>query len=414
MSKRTLSPILVLAVLLTVLLGISAPAAAQGTKITFLTAPWGVPPDEAALKAWEAKSGITVEIQSVQSADLYTRIQTASASGQAAADVIYLTEESPSNVVATGNMLDLTDLIAKTPDLDIKDFNKVDFWTVDGKTYGIPVYLQLVMMDYNTKKLAAAGFTEAPKTWADLAAEAKTIKEKGVDQYPIAFGAIDWSWYLMSLSMGDPMFDKDLNPVFADKDSKARAAMTMLLGFFKDQLISPDILAGSVTQHASFWSGTGVFHQGWQGSVAVGNNEKTSKQAPDVAYMQLPDVGNTWSFPAAIGIDARSTNVDAAWQFIQWYAGAENMSNIYNAVGLYPARISVAKSLDDAGKIAGNDVIQAQSAHINELPRYAVWWGPFTQEVTTEILKAAQAGTPADAVIDSLAKQWNDLKTEYQ
>ena len=46
-----------------------------------------------------------------------------------------------------------------------------------------------------------------PKTWADLKQEAMTIRDKGIDQYPIAFGAVDWSWYLMALSMGDPMFD---------------------------------------------------------------------------------------------------------------------------------------------------------------------------------------------------------------
>lgn len=413
MSKRSLAQVFILTMLLVAALGISGPAAAQGTKITFLTAPWGVPPDEAAFKAWEAKTGITVEIQSVQTADLFTRVQTASAAGQPAADVIFLTEEAPSNIVATGNMRDLSDLIAKTPSLDLTDFNKVDFWTMDGKVYGIPTYLQLVMMDYNKKKLADAGFTEPPKTWKELAEQAAAIKSKGVDQYPIAFAAIDWSWYLMALSMGDPMFDKDLNPVFADPDSKAREAMTMLLGFFKDGMISPEMLS-AIDPHTLYWSGSGVFTQGWQGAVAVGNNPKTSKQAPDDTYLPLPDVGNTWSFPAAIGIDAKSTNVDAAWQFIQWYVGDENMTNIYNAVGLYPSRTSVAKALDEAGKIAGNDVIQWQSAHTNELPRYAVWWGPFTAEVTTEIRKAAQENTPADQVIDALAKQWNDLKTEYQ
>ena len=86
----------------------------------------------------------------------------------------------------------------------------------------------------------------------------------------------------MALSMGDPMFDDDLNPVFADEGSKGRVAMATLLGYFADGLISPEMLAGSINQHALFWSGTGVFHQGWQGSVRVGNGA-TSLQAPNVA-----------------------------------------------------------------------------------------------------------------------------------
>ncbi|MBN8639697.1 MAG: carbohydrate ABC transporter substrate-binding protein [Anaerolineae bacterium] len=396
------------------ILVLTMPTFAQGTTITFLTPPWGVPPDEAALTAFEEASGITVEIQSVQSADLFSRVQVAAASGQAAADVIFLTEEAPSNIVATGNMLALNDLIAATADLDLTDFNKVDFWTQDGQTYGIPTYLQLVMMDYNTARLAEAGFDAAPTTWAELTDMARALKEQGVDEYPIALGAIDWSWYLIALSMGDPMFDADLNPVFADEGSKAREAMNLLLSYFSDELISPEILAGSINQHSLFWSGVGTFHQGWQGSIAVGNNPDTSQQAPNVAYLPLPEVGNTWSFPAAIGISANSANAEAAWEFIQWYVAPEQQEAIYNAFGLYPSRTSVGAALNEAGVIAGYDAILAQSDRINELPRYTLWWGPFTQSVSETILQAAQTGMSGDEVIDALAESWNDLRSEYE
>ncbi len=393
---------------------LTMPTFAQGTTITFLTPPWGVPPDEAALTAFEEATGITVEIQSVQSADLFSRVQVAAASGQSAADVIFLTEEAPSNIVATGNMLSLNDLIAATPDLDLSDFNKVDFWTQDDQTYGIPTYLQLVMMDYNTARLAEAGFDAAPSTWAELTEMATALKGQGIDEYPIALGAIDWSWYLMALSMGDPMFDADLNPVFADDGSKAREAMNLLLSYFSDELISPEILAGSITQHSLFWSGVGTFHQGWQGSVAVGNNPDTSQQAPNVAYLPLPEVGNTWSFPAAIGISANSPNAEAAWQFIQWYVAPEQQTAIYNAFGLYPSRTSVAAELNDTGVIVGYDAMVAQGELTNELPRYTLWWGPFTQSVSETILQAAQTGMSGDEAIDLLAESWNDLRSEYE
>ncbi len=414
MLKRHVLRIVSILVILAVALTVVGPTRAQSRKITFLTPPWGVPPDENALKAFESTSGITVEIQSVQMADLFSRVQVAAASNQAPADVIFLTEEAPSNVVATGNMMDLTDLVKSSSDLDMKDFNKVDFWTMDNKLYGIPVYLQLVMMDYNADRLSKAGFDTPPKTWADLQKEAKAIKDKGIDQYPIAFGATDWSWYLIALSMGDPMFDKDLNPVFADKGSKGRDAMKLLLSFFSDKLISPDMLTSSTTPHNLFWGGTGTFHQAWQGSVAVGNNPKTSKQAPNVKYMLLPEVGNTWSFPAAIGISKNSQNSKDAWEFIKWYVTPEVQTAIYNASGLYPSRTSVADALNKAGKIDGADVINEQSKHVNELPRYALWWGPFAQKVSEAVLAAAQQNTDSDQVIDGLAKQWNDLKAEYK
>jgi ABC-type glycerol-3-phosphate transport system substrate-binding protein len=227
----------------------------DGPTITFLTPPWGVPPDQAALDAFQAESGITVEvIDAGQMETLFTNVSVAAAAGEPAADVIFLTEEAPSNIVATGNVEDISDLIAAAG-TDMSEFNQADFWQIDGATYGIPVYSQLVMLDYNAAKLADAGL-EPPTTWQEFSDAAYAMQESGADPNPVAFGAIDWSWYLMALSMGDPMFDDDLNPVFADEGSKAREAMAMLLGWFADEIISPAIIGQS--QHTAFWQGTGT------------------------------------------------------------------------------------------------------------------------------------------------------------
>ena len=399
-------------VLLIFLLSLGFAGQAQDSSISFLAPPWGVPPNEDSLNAFMEESGITVEIQSVQMADLYSRVQVSAAAGEAPADVIFITEEGPSNVVATGNMLPLNDLLEMS-DLDADDFEKLDFWTVDGDVMAIPTYLQLVMMDYNAATLADAGYDAAPTTWAELDEQARAVRDAGLDDNPIAMGAINWSWWLIALSMGDPMFDEDLNPVFADEGSKAREAMALLKTWFDDELISPEILAGSINQHALFWSGVGVFHQGWQGSVVRGNAE-SSMQAPNVEYMVLPEVGNTWSFPAGIGISVDSENVEAAWEFVKWYVGDQNMTDIWNAFGLYPSRISISSALNEAGEIQGYDAIVEQSMHTNELPRFTLWWGPWAAAVSEGIKEGMATGMSADDIIDGLADEWNELKAEYE
>ena len=399
----------ILVLLLVLSMGFAAQA--QDTTISFLAPPWGVPPSEDALNAFMAESGITVEIQSVQMADLFTRVQVSAAAGEAPADVIFITEEGPSNVVATGNMLPLNELL-EMGDLDADDFEKLDFWTVDGDVFAVPTYLQLVMMDYNSASLAEAGYDAPPTTWAELDEMAKAIRDAGIDDHPIAFGSINWSWWLMALSMGDPMFDEDLNPVFADEGSQGRAAMALLFEWFADELISPEILAGG-SQHSLFWAGTGVFHQGWQGSVVRGNAE-SSLQAPNVEYMVLPEVGNTWSFPAGIGISVDSENKEAAWEFIKWYVGDQNMTDIWNAFGLYPSRISISSALNEAGDIQGYDAIVEQSMHTNELPRFTLWWGPWSASVTETIREGLNSDMTSDDAIDALAEEWNSLKEEYE
>ena len=399
-------------VLLIFLLSLGFAGQAQDSSISFLAPPWGVPPNEDSLNAFMEESGITVEIQSVQMADLYSRVQVSAAAGEAPADVIFITEEGPSNVVATGNMLPLNDLLEMS-DLDADDFEKLDFWTVDGDVMAIPTYLQLVMMDYNAATLAEAGYDTAPTTWAELDEQARAVRDAGLDDNPIAMGAINWSWWLIALSMGDPMFDDELNPVFADEGSKARDAMALLKTWFDDELISPEILAGSINQHALFWSGVGVFHQGWQGSVVRGN-AKSSMQAPNVEYMVLPEVGNTWSFPAGIGISVDSENVEDAWEFVKWYVGDQNMTDIWNAFGLYPSRISISSALNEAGEIQGYDAIVEQSMHTNELPRFTLWWGPWAAAVSEGIKEGMSTGMSADEIIDGLAEEWNELKAEYE
>ena len=402
---------LVLAILFILSLGFAAQA--QDTTITFLTPPWGRPPDKEAFNAFMEESGITVEVQSVQLADLFSRVQVSTAAGQAPADVIFVTEEGPSNIVATGNLMGLNDFVARG-DLPLDDLDHMSFWTLDDELYVVPTYQQLVMMDYNAASLAAAGFDAPPTTWAELHEQAVAIREAGVDDHPIAMGAINWSWWLMALSMGDPMFDEDLNPVFADEGSKGREAMALLKTFFDDELISPEILAGSINQHGLFFSGVGVFHQAWQGSLSVANNPDSSAQAPDTEYLVLPEVGNTWTFHAGLGIALDSENADAAWEFINWYISEGTQTAIYNAYGLYPSRPSVGAALNEEGVIQGYDEIVEQGMRVHELPRFTLWWGPWAASVSETILEAMQTGMSSDDVIDSLAEAWNELKDEYE
>ena len=385
------------------------------TTITLLAPSWGVPPDKDLLAAFEQESGIKVEIiggEGVALDKLFTDVVTASATGQSAADVIFLTEEAPSNVVAIGGVEDISDLV-EANGTDLSQFDQVDFWQEGDALYGIPVYSQLVMADYNPETLAKAGFDSAPSTWAELTDEARALKEQGIDDNPISYKADDWTWYLTSLSMGDPMFDEDLNPVFADEGSQARAAMDMILTWVKEELISPAIISNETTQHANFWSGNSTFHQGWQGSASYGNNPEVSKQSL-VEYMLLPEEHYTWSFPAAIGIGAGSQNRDAAYQFIEWYTAPENQKAIFEGYGLYPSRPDVAAELNDAGAIPGYDVIVEQAQYVHELPRQALWWGPFANAVDEQILLGIQNGSTGDQIVDAIADEWNTLKAEYE
>ncbi|MFD2369014.1 ABC transporter substrate-binding protein [Brevibacillus sp. GCM10020057] len=81
----------------------------------------------------------------------------------------------------------------------------------DGKVYGVPLSLNTTQIYYNKKIFEQNGIAE-PKSWDELIAAAKTLKDKGI--VPFSFGAKE-GW-LLSLShgviapsvLGDSYYDK--------------------------------------------------------------------------------------------------------------------------------------------------------------------------------------------------------------
>ncbi|MFG3224784.1 ABC transporter substrate-binding protein [Kitasatospora sp. NPDC048194] len=137
-----------------------------------------------------------------------------------------------------GLLLPLDDFIAKDPGL--KDnflpavFNSA---VIDGKPYGVPMRgTQPVLLFHNKKVLADAGLTP-PRTWDDLLAATKVLKDKGIT--PIALGGGDqwptlmWFEYLYDRIAGPGLFQRARGgdkEAWASEDSrKALAALRQLV-----------------------------------------------------------------------------------------------------------------------------------------------------------------------------------------
>jgi multiple sugar transport system substrate-binding protein len=95
-------------------------------------------------------------------------------------------------------------------------------WTTvgyNGRRYGMPWILDTKYLFYNREMLEKAGISAPPKTWEELADQAKTIKDKGIVEYPVV-----WSWaqaeavicdYTTLLSaFGGSFLDAQGKPVF--------------------------------------------------------------------------------------------------------------------------------------------------------------------------------------------------------
>jgi multiple sugar transport system substrate-binding protein len=390
------------------LLTAQSTAAPKG-KITYMTPPWAVT-NEDQLKNWSEQTGIDVETISVPNEQLYDKVQLALASQTAPADAIFLSEEAPSFIVTAGALEPLDAFIARDRQaLNLAEIPRLDFWKRGDKQYGITAYLQYPMLDYNAKRLKAAGFSAPPKTWDEFMKTAEIIKQKGVEQFPVSFAAISWSWYLIALSKGDSLFDGKLEPTFNGPNAKGRIAMRFLVELYKKQLITPEQLTQR-DPHSVFSGGVGTLHQSWLGAHAFFNNPKSSKQAPDVRYMLLPEEHWTWGFDAAIGISKFSKNKELAWEFVKFILGPENQEHLFDAFGLAPARESVRKKINQAGKNQQPEVQDEQGKYVRQLPRQVRWWGRWDSFVTETIRRGFLGQLTADQVIDQIAAKWKEFR----
>lgn len=425
MERRTRRPFLgsAIALVSAVVLACGSPAASQapgpqspgtsvsGSKITVLVPPWMVA-DEEQLAAFTAETGITVEQVSLPNEQLYQRVNVALASQSSPADVIAISEEGPSFIVTSGAVAPLDDYIARDgAELGLDDLTRLEFWKRDGKQFGLTAYLQHAMLDYNAKKWADAGLTDAdiPTTWAEFREAAEKIKASGVEDRPVAFAGTSWVWYLVSLSTGDDLFNESLEPTFNGADAPGRAAMKFFVDLYKDGLISPDQLTAR-DPHAVFSAGVGTLHQSWNGAHALFNNPESSKQAPDVRYMLFPEEHYAFGFDTAVGIGTYSQNKDAAWEYIKFYVGAENQRHLFDQFGLTPARASVVKEINDEGKNQQPEIQVEQGKYIKYLPRYEAYWGQWDAFVTETIRRAMQGQITSDQAIDEIADKWNELR----
>ena len=233
-------------------------------------------------------------------------------------DVIWPAEFATNNV-----LVDVSDRITK----DMTDGVLPGAWTTvkynDGY-YGMPWILDTKYMFYNKDILAKAGISTPPKTWAELAADAKIIKDKGLVEYPIA-----WSWaqaeaaicdYTTLLSAYGGDFLKDGKPAF--QTDGGLEALKYMVDSYKSGLTNPnskEFLEEDVRN--VFQNGDAAFALNWTYMYNLANDPKESKVAGNVGVEPGLGVDGISKVSAVngsmgLGITTVSKHPDEAWKYI--------------------------------------------------------------------------------------------------
>lgn len=205
-----------------------------GGSITFMAPDWAIPTDDQ-LKAFTDETGIEVVVNEVGWDDIRDKLVTAAAGGQAVADVVEVDWSWVGEFYAADWLepLEVSDEVKK-------DMPTLETFTKEGNVLAIPYANDYRLSYYNTKQYEDAGISAEPQTWDEVYQNCKTLKEKGVCDYPFALplnAEEKTSTYLMWLAytMNGVVFNDDGT---LNKDS-VLAALKYEENLIKDELVDP-------------------------------------------------------------------------------------------------------------------------------------------------------------------------------
>ncbi|MGN8022605.1 extracellular solute-binding protein [Phyllobacterium sp. 22229] len=338
----------------------------------------------------KANPDVTVNLEFVPYEGLHDKTVLAQGSG-GGYDVVLFDVIWPAEYATNKVLLDVSDKITG----DMKTGVLPGAWTTveyQGKRYGMPWILDTKYLFYNKEILEKAGIKTPPKTWAELAEQAKIIKDKGLLATPIA-----WSWsqaeaaicdYATLVSAYGGSFIKDGKPVF--QSGGGLDALNYMVDSYKSGLTNPnskEFLEEDVRR--VFQNGEAAFALNWTYMYNMANDPKDSKVAGKVGVVPAPGIDGKSTVSAVngsmgLGITSTSKHPDEAWKYIAFMT-SQQTQNQYAKLSL---PIWTSSYADPAVSKGQEELIAAAKQSLAVMyPRPTT---PKYQELSTALQQAVQ------------------------
>jgi multiple sugar transport system substrate-binding protein len=287
-------------------------------------------------REFEAKNpDIKVSMEYVAYDNVHDKIVTGMAANPPGYDAAMLDVIWPDEFIKSGYLLDVTNRV--TPEMKSGMFpaswNGV---TRNGKIYGMPWLMDVKYFMYNKDMLSKAGITAPPATWEELADQAKTIKQKGIAEFPII-----WSWNqkegvvcdftVLLFGNGGAFLDANGKPSF--NDDKGVQVLTWMKQTIDDGLSNPSSVASDENAvEADFLAGKSAFAVNWLFQYADSNDTTKSQIVGQAAFAPMPVFkagadagvkGASVDGSSAFAIMATTPYADQTWKFLSYLASNE-------------------------------------------------------------------------------------------
>jgi multiple sugar transport system substrate-binding protein len=287
-------------------------------------------------REFEAKNpDIKVSMEYVSYDNVHDKIVTGMAAKPPAYDAAMIDVIWPDEFIKAGYLLDVTNRI--TPDMKSSMFpaswNGV---TRNGKVYGMPWLMDVKYFMYNKDMLQKAGISSPPATWEELVDQAKTIKQKGIAEFPII-----WSWNqkegvvcdftVLLFGNGGAFLDASGKPVF--NDDKGVQVLSWMKQTIDDGLSNPSSVASDENAvEADFLAGKSAFAVNWLFQYSDSNDASKSQIVGQAAFAPMPVFkagadagikGSSVDGSSSFAIMATSPYADQTWRYLTYLASNE-------------------------------------------------------------------------------------------
>jgi multiple sugar transport system substrate-binding protein len=352
---------------------------------------------------------IHVEVQQIPWTAAHEKLLTAYV-GESTPDIAMLGNTWVPEFVALNSLAPLDSFAMQSKEVRRDDFFPGIWKTnvVDGKTYGIPWYVDTRLIFYRTDLLAKAGYKTFPTTWADWVTAMKKMKSQmSPAQFPLLMPTNEWPQPVyLAIESGSPIL-RDGGRYGAFQQPAFRKGFDFYLSLYRQGLASPVSSSQVSNLFQEFDRGNIAMYISGPWYIGEFKSRLDSATQGKWSTAAMPGIngpGVSLAGGSSLSLFEGSQHKKEAWRVVEYLSRPAIQLEFYRLTGDLPPRISAWK--DTA--LTNNKYAKAfrdQLERVVPLPQVPEW-----EEIATTIFEhGEQAIRKAKTVDQTLASLDQDV-----
>ena len=352
---------------------------------------------------------INVDVQQIPWTAAHEKLLTAYV-GEATPDIAMLGNTWVPEFVALDALEPLDSLASSSSVIRRADFFDGIWKTnvVNGRTFGIPWYVDTRLIFYRTDLLAKVGYREFPTTWSDWVAAMKKIKQRmAPNQFPLLMPTNEWPQpVIFALNVGSPIL-RDDGRYGAFEQPEFRRGFDFYMSLYRQGLASPVSTAQVSNLFQEFERGNIAMFISGPWMIGEMSNRLDAATQPNWMTATIPGPngpGVSLAGGSSLSLFVASKHKKEAWVLIEYLSQPAVQTEFYHLTGDLPPR----KSAWADTALANNKYARAYREQLERVvptPQVPEW-----EEIATTIFEhGEQAIRGAKTVDQTLASLDQDV-----